>query len=82
MVKNKSSIKYDIVFSIGGKSWDEEAKDDTELASKLKQFYDQHIKNVEDEWHDCDALVFDREGKNITETQLVSDMIENIIGDD
>jgi hypothetical protein len=71
---------WEAVFSNGGKPWSERYTDNEELSKGLKDFYEEFIKDQEDSF--CDVKVYDVNGDDFSESQSITEMIAEIIGEE
>lgn len=69
---------YEIIIDLG-KPYSIDVETLEEVEERLRDLYEQHIKGKENELPHVDVRVYDEAGRDISETQAITEMIENII---
>jgi len=70
-------MSYKIIFD-NGKPYEEKAKDETELKEKLNSFYCLNANND----YPFNAVVFNEQDEDISESQFITEIIADIIGEE
>ena len=73
--------KWEAVYENGGKPWSDRYETDEALEIGLTDFYNDFVKDKEDEGC-CNVYVYNSKGEDFSESQFITEMISEIMGDE